>query len=121
MFRPTCPALLPALALASLLTGCASAPATESAAASLLSVEGTIASIDTGPWAYDGNAVVALDTIGRGRVAVQLPARWNLCQAAPVDVEALAVGMRVRATGQATQGDELVVCGDAAHGLVPLK
>ena len=49
-------------------------------------VDGSIASIDTKPWTYDGSAVVLLDTATQGRVAVQLPARWNLCKAPPVEV-----------------------------------
>ncbi|MCL1633369.1 hypothetical protein M2650_01740 [Luteimonas sp. SX5] len=84
------------------------------------SIEGAIAAIDTAPWAYDGNAVIQVDAAGRGRVAVQLPARWNLCKAAPVNVEALAVGMRVRVVGAAGAEGELVVCQDEAHRLVPV-
>ena len=86
-----------------------------------MAIEGTVASIDTQPWAYDGNAVVQVDAAGRGRVAVQLPARWNLCQAAPVDVEALAVGMRVQAVGAPSGEGGLVVCADPAHRLVPAR
>ncbi|MGY1520333.1 hypothetical protein ACW5DW_07845 [Luteimonas sp. A482] len=84
-------------------------------------IEGTVASIDTQPWTYDGNAVIRVDTADRGSVAVELPARWNLCKAAPVDVEALAVGMRVRAMGAAGGEGGLVVCEDAAHRLVPVE
>lgn len=81
---------------------------------------GIIVSIDTQPWTYDGNAIVQVETPYRGRLQVQLPARWNLCQAAPVDVEALAVGMRVEIAGAASGEDAVVVCGDPAHRLVPL-
>jgi hypothetical protein len=52
-------------------------------------------------------------------VPVELPARWNLCQAGPVDVEALAVGMRVQAVGAPTAEGGLVVCQDPSHRLVP--
>lgn len=86
-----------------------------------VAIEGTIASIDTTPWQYDGNAVIRIDTADRGRVEVQLPARWNLCVAPPVDVEALAVGMRVRAAGTVGGEGAIVVCQDAAHRLVPLR
>jgi hypothetical protein len=82
-------------------------------------VEGTITSIDLQPWTYDGNAVITLDAGARGPMAVELPARWNLCKAAPVDTEALAVGMRVRATGTLRDADRLVVCQDESHRLVP--
>ncbi|MDH5833479.1 hypothetical protein [Luteimonas kalidii] len=83
------------------------------------SIEGTIVSIDTQPWTYDGNAVVVVDAGTQGQVQVQLPARWNLCAAAPVDVEALSVGMRVAATGTAGEADTLVVCQQPSHRLAP--
>lgn len=117
------PACLPAtvaLCLALCAAGCTT-PGSEPSEPGASAIEGTIASIDTQPWAYDGNAVIHIDTARRGRVAVELPARWNLCKAAPVDVEALAVGMRVRATGATTGEGGLVVCGDATHRLVPLE
>lgn len=104
-----------------LASGCATAPSASTGEGGQASIEGTIAAIDTQPWAYDGNAVIQVDTADRGRVAVQLPARWNLCKAAPVDVAALAVGMRVHATGASGAEGELVVCQDAAHRLVPAE
>lgn len=103
--------------------GCATSKlstATSLVADSQATVEGSIASIDTAPWSYDGNAVVVLDTAGQGRVAVQLPARWNLCKAAPVDVASLAVGRRVRAVGTVGAEGELVVCERAEHRLAPV-
>lgn len=108
---------LAALCASFVLAGCGTTPATPAGAT--VSVEGTIASIDTQPWTYDGHALIGIDT-SAGRVQVALPARWNLCQAAPVEVEALAVGMRVRATGARDPGADLVVCEDAAHRLVPM-
>jgi hypothetical protein len=104
-----------------LASGCATTPPPSTEAGGPATIEGIIAAIDTQPWAYDGNAVIQVDTADRGRVAVQLPARWNLCKAAPVAVDALAVGMRVRATGSTGAEGELVVCGDAAHRLVPVE
>lgn len=110
-------ALTSALAIASCaMPGGAPLPAP----AGDITIEGTVVSIDTQPWMYDGHAVVQVDVAGRGRVSVQLPARWNLCQAAPVDMEALAVGMRVQAVGAAEETDVLTVCSDAGHRLVPL-
>jgi len=104
-----------------LTAGCATKPVAQPQPQSdkQTSIEGSIASIDTQPWAYDGNAVIQVDTAERGRVAVQLPARWNLCKAAPVNVEALAVGMRVRVVGTAGTDGQLVVCQEEAHRLVP--
>jgi hypothetical protein len=81
------------------------------------SIEGRVSSIDTAPWAYDGNAVVGVATNAHGVVAVHLPARWNLCEAPAVDVQALAIGDDVRATGSVGAAGELVVCERPEHGL----
>lgn len=105
--------------VAAVLAGCATAPSTDAVAADGVAIDGTIASIDLQPWTFDGNAVIAVDTRDRGRVDVQLPARWNLCAASPVDVEALAVGMRVHVLGASVGDGALVVCADAAHRLAP--
>ncbi|GAB3332017.1 hypothetical protein [Marilutibacter aestuarii] len=114
---PASLALVVALAAAS----CATAPETAAPEGGRMRVEGTITSIDTQPWAYDGNAIVELDVAGRGAVRVELPARWNLCKAEPVDVQALAVGMRVQAVGESTGEGGVVVCQDAADRLAPLQ
>jgi len=72
------------------------------AAGEQASIEGRVVAVDTDPWAYDGNAVVTVDT-GAGRVAMQLPARWNLCKARPLgDIQTLKPGDRVQAIGTAT-------------------
>lgn len=100
------------------MAGCATTPpASPLVAGSQATVEGTIASIDTKPWTYDGNAVVLLDTASHGRVSVQLPARWNLCKAAQVDVASLAVGQRARAVGTVTDDGDVVVCERIEHRL----
>lgn len=113
---------LPAFAILAVLTatGCATSPAASLVAGGQATIEGSIASIDTQPWTYDGNAVIRIDTDTHGTLAVQLPARWNLCKAGAVDVEALAVGMRVRAVGTVDEEGGLVVCQDATHRLVPV-
>ena len=110
-----------ALAAALAVTACANPPDAAPTADALVRATGTVVAIDTQPWTYDGHAVVQVDTADRGRVDVQLPARWNLCQAAPVDVEALAVGMQVRVVGAADGKDALVVCGDTEHRLQPVE
>jgi len=117
---PVCTRVPFACCLALCIAACATAPEAAPSGAAAAVVEGTIASIDTQPWAYDGNAVIRIDSVDRGSVAVALPARWNLCEAAPVDVEALAVGMRVRVAGAADGEGGLVVCQDATHRLVPI-
>jgi len=103
-----------------LATACATPPDAAPAADGVVHATGVVASIDTQPWAYDGNAIVQVDTADHGRVDVQLPARWNLCKAPPVDVEALAVGTRVRVVAAAAGEGALVVCTDPAHRLVPV-
>lgn len=104
------------LALAA--TGCATMPSASAlVAGSQATVDGSIASIDTKPWTYDGNAVVLLDTVAHGRVSVQLPARWNLCKAGQVDVASLVVGKRARATGTVTEDGAVVVCERVEHRL----
>lgn len=116
------PATVLALAIALAAASCAApggAPPYMPSAGDV-TIEGTVASIDTRPWTYDGHAVVQVDVPGRGRASVQLPARWNLCQAAPVAVDALEVGMRVQAIGAAEGANALTVCSDARHRLVPV-
>lgn len=115
-------ALSAAACLALLSLGCVSTnppPTSTLAEGSQTTVDGIIASIDTQPWTYDGNAVVVLESAANGRVSVQLPARWNLCKAAPVDVESLVVGQRAQAIGTVTVDGALVVCERAEHRLVP--
>ncbi|HEY4582576.1 MAG TPA: hypothetical protein VIG88_06900 [Lysobacter sp.] len=108
---------LPLIALPYVLlaAGCASTAA-PAASGTTRTVEGRIARIDTAPWAYDGNAVVVLATAS-GDVRVELPARWNLCRAAPVDVASLQAGDRVRAVGATGETGSITVCSDASHGL----
>jgi len=81
------------------------------------SIEGKITAIDTTPWAFDGNAVIQLEIDDNGLVSVQLPARWNLCKAPAIDVEALAVGRRARAVGSVGGAGEIVVCERVEHRL----
>ncbi len=116
--RHALPAFAIVVALA--VTGCATTPATSLVPGGQGTIEGSIASIDTQPWTYDGNAVIRIDTDAHGTVPVQLPARWNLCKAGAVDVEALAVGMRVRAVGTVDEEGGLVVCQETTHRLVPV-
>ena len=81
-------------------------------------IVGEVVGVDTGPWAYDGNAVVTVSTTGAGTVSVQLPARWNLCKAQPLDdVQALEPRDRVQAVGTVTAPGEMVVCAEPEHRL----
>jgi len=100
-----------------MLSACATAPAGRAfTIGQQVAIDGIVVSVDTAPWAYDGNAVVTLSTTTARGVRVQLPARWNLCKAAPPgDVQALQPGDRVQAIGTATAADELVVCEQPQH------
>lgn len=118
-FKRGAPTAILGVALAA--AGCASAPSTSALTpGSQATLEGAITSIDTKPWTYDGNAIVRVDTATHGQVPVQLPARWNLCKAASVDVAAMRVGQRVRAVGSVTEDRDVVVCERAEHRLQPL-
>ncbi len=108
---------LAAVAYSAVIAGCAStAPATNALkAGQQASIEGRITVIDLTPWTYDGNAVIQIQTDANGLVSVQLPARWNLCKAPPVDTNVLAVGRRVRVVGTIGQAGEIGVCERAEH------
>lgn len=111
-----------ALCLALAATGCATTPASAPLTAGTeASIEGSVLSINTQPLAYDGNAVIFVETMDRQRVSVQLPARWNLCKAPAVDVNALTVGSRVRVTGTVGEEGEIVVCQKETHRLLPVE
>jgi len=105
------------------LSACATAPAGHALIeGQQATIEGRVISVDTAPWAYDGNAVVTLSTTTSHTVRVQLPARWNLCKAPPPDnVQALKPGDRVQAIGTATSSNELVVCEQPQHRLRALE
>ena len=108
------------IVLACALSACATAPAQTSSppGGEQAAFEGRIVSIDTNPWAYDGNAVVTVATHDSGTVRVQLPARWNLCKAEPLgDVQALKPTDRVHIAGTLTEAGTVVVCEQPQHHL----
>ena len=111
---------LATLAAAVMLAACTTTPTASSptlAAGQQATVTGTLVSVDTTPWTYDGSAVVKIAATN-GQVDVHLPARWNLCKAPPPDeVQSLKAGDRVQATGTVTDDGALVVCERAEHGL----
>ena len=127
MFRSIHAVLPPRVAMIAAMlamSACATAPPPTAPSATALvvgqqaTIEGDVVSVDTAPWAYDGNAVVTVSTTGAGTVRVQLPARWNLCKAQPLgDVQALQPRDRVQAIGTVTAPDTLVVCEQPQHTL----
>ena len=99
------------------LSACATAPAGKPLmAGQQASLQGNVVSVDTAPWAYDGNAIIVISTSGAGNVDVQIPARWNLCKAQPLgDVQALKPGDRVEVVGTVSESNRLVVCSEPQH------
>jgi hypothetical protein len=105
--------VLTALAL---LAGCAASRATDAfVAGQEVAFDGRVTSIDTAPWAYDGNAVVVISVEPSRVVRVQLPARWNLCKAPSVDTHSLEAGDRVHVVATAYETDSVTVCERAEH------
>lgn len=103
---------------AAVLASCSSTGATLSplATGGEVEFEGRLESVDTAPWAYDGNARLVVETPAHGDVAVELPARWNLCKATGIgDASAFAAGDRVRVAGTVTAPGTVTVCQQAAH------
>ena len=120
--RPTLPrvsAVLACTITVAALTACASTPAAHSSPwteGNQATVDGTVTTVDTAPWAYDGNARLVMATQARGAVTVSLPARWNLCKAQGIDqAGTLKVGDRVRATGTVDAQGALLVCEQPTH------
>jgi hypothetical protein len=106
------------LLVLALLGGCAVAPTGGAfVAGQQVAFDGRVVSVDTAPWAYDGNAVVVVASDAGRDVRVQLPARWNLCKAASVDAQALETGDRVHVVASATDVDSVTVCERAEHRL----
>jgi len=107
-----------ALALLLAVGGCRSTrPLDAPAPGAQLAFDGRVASVDTAPWAYDGNAVVVVTRDAGGDVRVQLPARWNLCPAPPVDATSLKAGDRVHVVASAGEAGSATVCERAGHRL----
>ena len=106
----------------SALSACATAPRTPTSGALAVgqqaTLEGYVVSVDTDPWAYDGNAVITVSTATAGTIQVQLPARWNLCKAQPLDdLQSLRPRDRVEVVGTVTAPGELLVCEQPQHRL----
>ncbi|MEO8365062.1 MAG: hypothetical protein ABI538_02530 [Pseudoxanthomonas sp.] len=111
------------MVMAAMLCTCATTPSTTTlVVGQQATIEGEVVRVDTSPWAYDGNAVVIVSTQSAGNVEVRLPARCNLCKAAPPDdVQALKPRDRVQAIGSVTATNALVVCEQPQHGLRRVK
>lgn len=111
------------LLLASLLAACSSTGPTTTTLATGAEVEfeGRLETVDTAPWAYDGNARLVVETIAHGDVAVELPARWNLCKATGIgDASTFTAGDRVRVVGTVTAPATVTVCQQATHRIARL-
>ncbi|TZF90971.1 hypothetical protein [Cognatilysobacter lacus] len=109
---------LAVLAVSSVLGGCAGMPTSSTpVAGQQAAFDGRVFSVDTSPWAYDGNGVVTVDSDVHGRISVQLPARWNLCKAPPVAAQSLKPGDRVHVVAGVDARDRVTVCERADHRL----
>ena len=109
--------------LAFALAACSSAGpvAAPLAPGSEVTFEGRLQSVDTAPWAYDGNARLVVATSAHGDVAVELPARWNLCKASGIgDAGTFTAGERVRVVGSVTAPGTVTVCAEPTHRVVRL-
>ena len=107
--------ILPVLVLLAGAGGCAVAPAGAFRPGQQVAFDGRVVSVDIAPWAYDGNAVIVVATDAAREVRVQLPARWNLCKAPSVDVQALKAGDRVHVVAGADEAGSVTVCERAEH------
>lgn len=113
--------LFATLAALAALSGCATTVKDRALSGQEVTIEGKVASVNTDPWAYDGNAVVTVST-DAGTVSVQLPARWNLCRAQPLDdIQGLRPDDRVQVVGTVTAPGEMVVCAQPQHRLTKMK
>lgn len=83
-----------------------------------IELRGRITSVDTSPWAYDGDGLAQVATEGHGAVTLHVPARTNLCRARGLGLfDQLRPGDRVRATGTVTGNAEVTVCVDPSQRL----
>lgn len=113
--------LFATLAALAALSGCATTAKDRALSGQEVAIEGKVASVNTDPWAYDGNAVVTVST-DAGTVSVQLPARWNLCKAQPLDdIQGLKPNDRVQVVGTVTAPGEMVVCAQPQHRLTKME
>lgn len=81
-------------------------------------VEGRVVSVDASPMAYDGDALVVLDSVSHGQLTVHLPARTNLCRAQGLGLLGeLRAGDRLQVEGLATGPADITVCQEPTHRL----
>ncbi|MDQ3289233.1 MAG: hypothetical protein M3Q42_13465 [Pseudomonadota bacterium] len=116
--RPSARAL-PAFAL-TLLVGCTmpGEAVQPMVAGQPAAVEGRVASVDSSAMAYDGDALVMLESDSRGAVTVHVPARTNLCRAQGLGILGdLRAGDRLRVEGTFSGPRDITVCEKASHRL----
>ncbi len=84
-------------------------------------IEGRVSSVDTSPMAYDGDALVLLESDARGTVTVHVPARTNPCRAQGLGLLGLLQpGDRLRVAGKASGPRDITVCEQPSHRLQKL-
>lgn len=99
------------LLLVLLVSACSSPPE-----ASGGGVIGTVTSVDLAPMAYDGDAVIVMETGGGEVVTVRVAARMNLCDASGLAlVGELVPGDRIEVTGSMDPDGSIRPCTDPSH------
>lgn len=108
------PAMRASLCLLVLIAACSSpTPASGDG------TRGTVTSVDLSPMAYDGDAVIVMETAAGESVAVHVPARMNLCAARGLDlVGDLRVGDEIDVTGETGPDGAIRPCAEAEHSIV---
>jgi len=107
------------LVLVALIAACASPePANDPPPDGLVEVTGTVTSVDLEPMAYDGDAIVQLQT-GEQEKTVRVPARMGLCKAFGLAlVRRLQPGDVIEVRGEGIGGDSVTPCASSEHGIV---
>lgn len=80
--------------------------------------EGRVMSVDASPMAYDGCALVVLDSASHGPLTVHLHAGANLCRAQDLGLLGeLRIGDPLQVEGLATRPADITVCQEPPHRL----
>ncbi len=104
--------------LFALLVGCAPGEAPTSSDSSFT---GVLTSVDRSAMAYDGDAVLMIDSGGE-TVVIRVPARINLCSAREqIQLDQLRVGERVEVRGVLGSDGAIIPCENPRHLLRRLE
>ncbi len=84
-----------------------------------VAVTGGISAINTDALAYDGPAIITLETLESEILTIEIPAQINLCPAADaiVSLNDLSIGDVVAVNGEVSDSGNIVVCANQNHYL----